>query len=282
MESFHPNVGLVYTLRSVVDNLILGSFGISHFACPELAVYAIWLLLIVALVWWWRRTEEKQLILLGLGFIAFSYLLVYSACAEWAYSIWDVNKWRDDGIVSWSRYNLFPQVGLSLFLCGGLTRWRDRFFRHESGIPLSRRQLKILAVFLVLMFLISLPRGWINVGEPEPYQKAVLRYIDEVDARCRRHRIAADTARRALDPLGSRQTHRAVQGLGAQAVAPAGVPLGTLLQTLVAAEVAESDEYAPPLPLSNSSRENGWKLLRGSDDPREMSVEEARELLSSP
>jgi hypothetical protein len=68
-------------------------------------------------------------------------------------------------------------------------------------------------------------------------QRAVLLRIDEMDARCRTHRIDRATARAAL---------------------------GTL--------------HVP----GSQPGDNGWDFLRGSADPRPLTVDEARRLLTEP
>ncbi len=53
------------------------------------------------------------------------------------------------------------------------------------------------------------------------------------------------------------QTHLIVQGIGAQGAAPAGAPLGSLTQTIVADGVADSDVFALQLPAQLKVR---WKF----------------------
>ncbi|HXG13455.1 MAG TPA: hypothetical protein VNK04_27095 [Gemmataceae bacterium] len=333
LEAFQPLTGLEYTGRSLVENLALGMFGLAGVELPGWAILVGLGALTAAGWWWWRGVPQRPLLVLGLGLILSSYLLVYSARADWGYA--------GMSQPNWSRYHLLPQLGLTLFLCGGLPHWlaapspptplprnggegrnpplsppgREK---GETSSPLSplagsaplsalagsaplsalagsaplsplagsaplspakgergggegvdglsRRQARWLLLLIGLLFLINLPRGvlahwpaggmtpgeqltmlwndparwlawtWDNWwNDPQrAEQTAVLRRIEEIDARCRRHRIAADTAREALGWLS--------------------IP-------------------------HCASTENAWLLLRGSDNPLPFTVDEARALL---
>jgi hypothetical protein len=257
---FELLTGLEYTARSLVENLALGVLGIGGIDLPAAVIVPALLGLMAAAAWWWRGAPGP-LPLLGAGMVLGSYVLVYgSRGGEYSYT----------GVMNqpnWGRYHLLPQLGLALFLCGGLPRWGGRWQLDPAG-SLSARQTRRLLLLIAALFLIQLPRavavngphtlspaeqfarlrddpaGWLRWAweewwhDPErEAQLAVLRRIEEVDARCRRHRIAADTARAALGWLD-----------------------------------------IPGCPV----RENGWNLLRGSDDPLPRSVEEAHRLLTEP
>ncbi len=204
LESFHLLPGLEYTLVSVVENLLLGTFGLSSVDVPFAVAVAVWPLLIAAGVWWWLGAPPgRRLMLLGLGLIFASYLLVYSARAEWQDQI-RMNT------PNWSRYHLLPQLGLALFVAGGLPRWDPR-----GGTALSRRQLAALLGLVAGLAVIQFPRVvWTEWGDESGEQRQVLRQIDEVDALCRAHRIGRATARQALDwldvPGGGRQPENRV------------------------------------------------------------------------
>src|SRR5262249_19599283 len=86
LKAFKPCVGLVSTLRSVVENLLLGAVGVSSVDVPVVVVAIGWLPLAVAIVWAWLAAPAgRRLMLLGAGLIFGSYLLVYSARADWGY-----------------------------------------------------------------------------------------------------------------------------------------------------------------------------------------------------
>jgi hypothetical protein len=193
LESFQPLTGLLYSARSVVDNLLPGILGVGGFSFPLAVVPVLLLAVIVWAVWWWRRAPNRRLLLVGLAAIAASYLLVYSARADWDYRV----------LRDWSRYQLFPQFGWTLFLCGGLPRWNGRAFILDPSGRLSRRQTWFVAGLAAVLFVTQLPRSILVPmhGFSEPGQTAELRRIEAVDALCRAHHIDRDTARQALDWL---------------------------------------------------------------------------------
>jgi hypothetical protein len=160
--------------------------------CPLPLAGVLLLGAVLAGAWWWYRAADRRLLLLGLGCIFSSYLLVYSARAEWPYT-------ERPYLHAWNRYHLIPQLGLTLFVIGGWPRRRDG---AEPADVLSRRQVAFLGALIGILFVIHLPRGIIAARYwHEPGQMAVLRQIDEMDARCRRYHIDRDTARAALDWL---------------------------------------------------------------------------------
>jgi hypothetical protein len=194
LDSFQPLPGVKYTVWSIVENLLLGSVGISSVTVPFGIVLAVWPILITAGVWWWLGAPSgRRLIITGVGLIFTSYLLTYSARALW------MND-RNLSQPLWSRYHLLPQLGLALVVAGGLPRWGP-----QAGSTLTRRQIGMLVGLVVGLFVIQLPRAlWTDsdVGDEQwQAQQVVLRRIDAVDALCRAHRIGRATAREALGKL---------------------------------------------------------------------------------
>jgi hypothetical protein len=194
LDSFQLLPGVKYTVWSIVENLLLGSVGISSVTVPFGLVLTVWPILIPAGVWWWLGAPSgRRLIITGIGLILASYLLTYSARALW------MND-RNLSEPLWSRYHLLPQLGLALAVAGGLPRWGP-----HAGSTLTRRQLGMLLGLVVGLFVIQLPRAlWTDSGvgdEQWEAQQTVLRRIDAVDALCRVHRIGRTTARDALGKL---------------------------------------------------------------------------------
>jgi hypothetical protein len=237
LESFHPLQGLQYTFWSIVENLLLGQLGIGSVNVPFGLAVAVWPLLLVLGLWWWRGAPTgRRMMLLGLGLVFTGYLLVYSARAEWTY----------EGRMNqplWSRYHLLPQLGLALFLAGGLPRWAGAW-RLDPGIVLSREQVVVLLGLVAILGATQYPRTiwttWTrSLAEDRSEQRAQqesLRRIDEADALCRRYHIGAATAREALGYLD-------VPGC--------------------------------------ANRENGWDFLRGSPEPDPaITPDEAQRLLA--
>jgi hypothetical protein len=237
VEAFHLGPGLVNTGRSIVDNLLPGLLGVSTppgVVCPLPVAVVVLLLLTAAGVWWWRGGTGHRLFLLGLGCIVLSYVLVYSARSDGWYWVGGVSP-----LHTWSRYHLFAQLGLALFLVAGLPRWQGKWLRLDPAGTLSRRQVYGLAVLVGVLFVTQAPRGVVGARywtSEYADQQRVLRQIDAVDKRCRQQHVSRDTALAALPFLN-------VPGSG-----------------------------EPP-------RENGWRLLRGSPTPNPLSAEEARALL---
>jgi hypothetical protein len=238
LQSFHPSAGLRYTLWSVVENLLLGSLGVSSVNVPAVLACAVWPALLVVAAWWWwgASAAGRRLMLLGLGFIFVSYLLVYSARADWTYEGY-MNR------PNWSRYHLQPQLGLALFVAGGMTRYAG-WWRLTDGAALTPPQVLVLLCLVAVLLMLAIPRTiWTKFGDDpgqQEQQQQALRLIDAMDARCRQYRIAGATAREAL---------AATRG-------PLDVP-GSL------------------------GREDGWELLAGSPDPDpSVTPEEAQRLLA--
>jgi hypothetical protein len=197
VQAFDPWIGLAYTVRSLVDNLLLGVLGVCGVALPIWVVAPVLAVLVVLGVWWWRQATERRLMLLGLGLIGSTYMLCYSARALWDY--------EQMVTPAFSRYHLLPHLGLVLFVVGGLP---GRWFTLESAKTMTARQQRWIYTLIGICFVVQLPRGLL-CGSPTGWsqfeevraQQAVLSRIEEVDARCRRYHIAADDARQALGIL---------------------------------------------------------------------------------
>ena len=221
-ETFNPLVGLEYTLRAVVDDVLPGVVGVSTLSLPVPWVWLALVVLVGAGVWWWRSAPARALILLGLGMIVSNYLLIFTARAYQDYA--DVHS---------SRYQLYPHLGLALIVGGG---WRRGWYPTSLGaIP----HWKVAAFLAVLVLAQSWP-NWCWIGDLR--QAADFRRIEEVDARCRRYHIDARTARQALPEKFE----------------------------VVGCTPEQKVDGRPVI---------GWDFLRGSDDPRPVSIDEARRLL---
>jgi hypothetical protein len=198
VEAFQPLTGAWYTVRSVVDNLALGVFGITGVTVGPVAAPPLFIVVIAAGVWWAHRSPRRRLAWLGAGLIFGSYLLIYSGRAMWNYD--NVGMFTP----SWSRYHLQPQLGLVLLICGGLPAWEGRWFRLDA----SGR----LALLLGLCFLIQVPRGLLCYYAPNPQQAATLRLIERTSAFCIAHHISAEAARRELSELKMPESNTIVNG----------------------------------------------------------------------
>jgi hypothetical protein len=188
-QAFDPRFGLTCTGRAVVDTLFVNPFGFGVATC------ALWLVPVVLVglagltAWWWRRAADRRLLWLGLGLIVGHYFLSFSFRSAWSY---------DTQMVDWSRYHLSPFLGMVLIACGGL---RGRL--PESG-GLTRRQVRLVVGLVAALFAVQLPAGIVSWNRNDfgaAEQRAVLRRVDEVDARCRELHIGVGVARDALPPL---------------------------------------------------------------------------------
>jgi hypothetical protein len=187
VEAFNPWKGVLYSARSLIDNLLLGVVGITHVEVPWPIQVVLLVILGGAAFWWWRRSSQPGLQWLGLGLIFGSYVLTYSARADWGY----------EGVMTrtaWSRYHLLPHLGLVLFVMGGLPR--DWF-----PVQPDPRWLRRASWVLGALFVVQLPRAVLGTPASDPEQTALLRRIEGMDERCREHHISAEQARQVLPPL---------------------------------------------------------------------------------
>jgi hypothetical protein len=163
--------------------------------------------------------------------LVLSYWVTYSFRTAWPYEAM---------MIRWTRYNLFPFLGLVLVVCGGLPGRQGSLFQLEPSGRLTGGQVRGLAFLVGLLFLLQFPLGLLGHLRQDPdatRQMASLRRVEEVDDLCRRHGIAAGAARQALGRL----------------------------------EIPYSGE--PP-------RIDGWEFLQGSPDPRPIDGEAVRDLLT--
>jgi hypothetical protein len=182
LEVFDPVIAVRYTGRTLVNHVVFGTLGFWQVTCPVALIPVALVVLTLAAAWWWWWAPHRRLLLLGSGFVLFNYLLIYSFRAPWSYA--QVN--------TWNRYDLFPHVGLTLFLAGGL-----------PAVPgtgrLSWRQARAVCLLAALSFACQLPRGLrFPYSSAHEAQMPELHRVDEMDARCRQLRIAGPTAREAL------------------------------------------------------------------------------------
>jgi hypothetical protein len=229
LEAFDLKIGARNMCRSIADSLIPAILGFYDVYFPWFVVAGILVLLGAFVIWWWRPVSRRAFLYSGLGLILLSYLLAYSARADWDDGGYNLSQ------PGWSRYHLLPQLGLVLVICGGLPRWEKRFHHFLPSERLSSAHVWAVGLLIVFLLITQFPRGLVTSPAYLPRQQEVLRRIAEVDASCRRHHISGETARAAL---------------------------GTL-----------------EVPWCGST-DNGWDLLRGSDDPKPITVEDARRLLN--
>jgi hypothetical protein len=210
LEAFQPLTGAWYMVRSVVDNLALGVFGITGVTVGPYLAPPLFLALVAGGAWWACQSPRRRLAMVGAGLIFGSYLLIYSGRATWSYDHADPRL----GLftATWSRYHLQPQLGLVLLVCGGLPAWDGRWFCLDPTGRLTRGQVAALGCLLAMSFLVQAPRGLGSYYEPNPRQAEILRRIERTSLICRKHHISADAARRELGPLPMPESATKVDG----------------------------------------------------------------------
>jgi hypothetical protein len=151
-QTFNPLVGLAYTFRIVVDDLLPGAVGISGQNIPIPWVIAAWIALGAAGAWWWWRAPHRRLLLLGLGFLFSNYWLIFSARAYFTYEeMHQASRW-----VLFTRYHVFAQVGLALFVCGGWPVRQTVPVTETAADPRVERALGVGAAVFLAFVLTSL------------------------------------------------------------------------------------------------------------------------------
>jgi hypothetical protein len=188
LQAFDPVVGGINAARSVVDQLAFGAVGVAGFACPPVVAAVLFVAVTIGVRWYWKQAPRPDLLILGVVLITLHYILAYAARVAWPY---------DTVLHTWSRYNVFPWLGVALGVAGGLYRPAGA----AGAAALTARETRLLRRALVALLLLNLPRGIIGTPPTEPEQAAVLRRVGEVDDRCRKEGISAEAARRILDPI---------------------------------------------------------------------------------
>jgi hypothetical protein len=177
-----PAVGLRYTLRAIVDDLLPGALGFREVTSPPWVVVGAWVAFGAAGAWWWRQAPHRPLLVAGAALIVTGYLLIFTARAYFPY----------EGMHHWGRYHLLAHLGLALLVCGGLPR---RFVARVNAAPVRRIDLGAACVLGALL-LTQCPRALVVGYDARQYLD--LRRLETVEERCRTHHIGAATARAAL------------------------------------------------------------------------------------
>jgi hypothetical protein len=197
--AFAPMEGLRNSVRTLADNQLPGAFG----WWDKTAVFA-WraaLGIVTASIGlaalWWRMAPNRRLLLIGLALIVGSNFLVYGARADWNY---------ERTVHNWTRYHLFPHLGLVLFVAGGLPALEGRWLTLTAGKALSRGQCVGLAALILVLLGCHWPRSRGSHFIVPPEQASVLQRVERVDAYCRAFHIDGAAARDVLEfvqfPLG--------------------------------------------------------------------------------
>jgi hypothetical protein len=188
LEVFNPTVAAENTVRAITDQLLLGAVGVGGVSCPLWVTAVGTAAAVAAAGWWWWRAGRPRVVLVGGGFILLNYLLVYSLRAEWSYP---------EQMVTWSRYNTFPQFGLALVFGGGV--W--------NTTALTRRQWWGVLAAVAVLTAIHAPVAYLRTPAQNPELAAELERVQEADRVCRRERIAGEDAARVLHDAHPKWPH---------------------------------------------------------------------------
>ncbi len=242
LDSFRPLLGAWYTVRSVVDNLTLGAAGVSGVTVGTILAPPLLALLIAAGVWWARRSPRRRLALLGAGLILGSYLLIYSGRAMLDYD-------------AASPSHLWPAVsdraGFGMFT----PTWSRYHLQPQLGL-----------VLLVCGGLPAWDGRWFRLDAAGRLTVGQARALAGLLALC----LLIHAPRGVLcyypDNPKQAQTLRRIERVSAFCRAHH-----------ISAEAARRELGVLAMPESTTVV-NGWEFLRGSDDPKDPSPVEIREL----
>jgi hypothetical protein len=111
LSSIDPLGGALYGVRCVVDLLVLRNLGCARDALLSRAAYAtLFMLTAVALVELVRRARRPRFVLVGCALVILSYAISLPFRAWVEYS----------DFLDWTRYQLYPQLGVVLLVSGAL------------------------------------------------------------------------------------------------------------------------------------------------------------------
>jgi hypothetical protein len=114
--------GVLYGLRSTVDQLVLGNLGFDEGPKKTRVLYAMMFMVVVfGIGESIRRDDLPVLPVVGCAFVVIPYALTLP------FRTWV----QYDEILRWTRYQLFPQVGFALVVCGVLAAWGPRWLLNE-------------------------------------------------------------------------------------------------------------------------------------------------------
>jgi hypothetical protein len=171
-------------------------------------------------------------------------MLLGLALIFWTYGLiysFRAEGWSyDQQMVGWTRYNVFPFLGFAFFICGGLPSREGSLFQLDPGRGLTRGQAGALLCLTVLLLAVQLPPAIAGHHAKNPNPTPQWATLEHIEA------VDARCREFHIDAATAR----------AALTGPLIVP----------------QSGTPPLI-------DGWELLRGSANPRSMTVDEARHLL---
>jgi hypothetical protein len=123
MEAISVTQGVLFGVRSTVDLLVMRNVGVQYpRRLPRVAYAVVFPLLVAGVGELIRRAGIPGPAMLGFGLILLSYSVTLPFRA-WVYY---------ESFLSWTRYQLFPQLGVVLIVCAALFEFGPRFLRERS------------------------------------------------------------------------------------------------------------------------------------------------------
>ena len=142
VDAIAPLGGVLYGVRSTVDILLLRNLGFgSDSRLPRVCYAVAFPIVIFALGELIRKSIRPCLLILGWTLILLPYAMMLPFRAWLQY----------EHYLSWSRYQLFPQLGVALIVCGALAEFGPRWLRDPA---LSARQVAVVLSLAIVQFLV--------------------------------------------------------------------------------------------------------------------------------
>ena len=141
-DAIAPLSGVLYGMRSTVDTLVLRNLGFRPVSrLPRVCYAVVFLIVIFGLGELIRRAVRPGLLILGWTLVLLPYAMMLP------FRVWV----QYEDFTLWSRYQLFPQLGVALIVCGAVAEFGPRWLR---GPVLSARQITIVLSLAIVQFLV--------------------------------------------------------------------------------------------------------------------------------
>ncbi len=251
LEAFQPLTGAWNTVRSLVDNFALGAVGVSGVTVGSLLAPPILALLAAAFFWWLRRSAspQRRLILLGVDAILGSYLLIYSGRAAWGY---------DGYAPQGSPWQLAPAVADPSRIPMYTPTWSRYHLQPQFGL-----------VLLICAGLSARADRWFRLRSDGRLTKGQTTALASLLGLC----LLIQAPRGFACYYAANPRQKSTLSLIERAS-------DFCREHHIATSAARRELGRLHMPESTTIID-GWEFLRGSDDPKDWSQEEVRNLLET-
>jgi hypothetical protein len=178
--------------------LVPGLFGVQRFDPPAWALHVLSSFGLLGVLAAAARSRHRPLILGGLFLIVGGYLLTFPARLAWG-----------AGLVLVQRYQLLPQLGLSLLLGVAAQAWLERWAARPALVAAALVVVMGLLVFLHATEMIAQSRRYRFPG-----QGRTLAALDRLGAVCRAKGVTREQAMEALSAFRPRWAYDDPRTLG--------------------------------------------------------------------